>query len=194
MSNNESIIQRFQEMPRAIQWASYAALFIICFLIWDETIQPVTSSWNRQAASIREDLAAVQHADVLLNNMARSEDLIRAFGEVRIPDVNKSGADLGRAINDLLKEHRLSNDSFTLGAPRPLPRDTLSQIATGDRRAKFINGELRFESSLQTAATVIRQLESHPDIEAVSSVLLRRVDRHKVEVQITVESWVISQA
>ena len=183
--------QRFNDMPRAIRWGVWAVLFIVCFLVWDETIRPIATKWDGQADKIRADLAAVGNSQQLLNDLDKASRQIQVFGPVNTLTKSKSGSALNSAVNDLLRDYRLSNDSFTLSTPRPLPRGTLTEFAAGDDRVEAITGDLRFESSPADAAAIIARLESHPDVESITSVLMRRLERDKVEVQLTIESWVI---
>ncbi|UCD73788.1 MAG: hypothetical protein JSV91_08305 [Phycisphaerales bacterium] len=193
MSPLDTSIQRFSEMPRAARWAFWAGLFIVCFLIWNDRIRPIAAVWDARAEEIRQDLAAVQDSEQLLGDLSRAQREIKVFGPVRPPARSKSGSALADAVTDLLREYRLSNESFTLSPPRPLPRGTLTALATGNDRIEAVAGDFRFESSPADAAAVIARLESHRDIEAVTSVLMRRLERDKVEVQLTIESWVIGR-
>ena len=59
------------------------------------------------------------------------------------------------------------------------------------QRVEAIKGELRFEAKPSVTIQIISELESNPDIDAVSSVRLTKGENGRVDVQLTVMSWVL---
>ncbi|MHC4306938.1 MAG: hypothetical protein ACYSW2_21040, partial [Planctomycetota bacterium] len=97
------------------------------------------------------------------------------------------------AVNEVLKQHRVSDDSFNYRGPEKLPRGTLAQILRSGQRVERVTGDLRFDASPTEAIAIIAELESSPTIEAVSDVRMTlQGGRQKVRVDLTVESWIVS--
>jgi hypothetical protein len=101
---------------------------------------------------------------------------------------------LQRAVNDVVKLHKVSEVFFDTRGQTSLPRGVLEGVINSSERAEAISGELRFEATQDVIAAVIRDLESSPDIEAVTAVQLNkpagRASGQKLNVSLTLEAWV----
>lgn len=195
MSTDATLWQRFRQLPRALQWAVYAAVGMGGFVVVNDHIWKQAAEWRRQADSIQADLQAVQDGRSIADKLLKMQDTIVAHGRVSIPDSDdaEAGSDAFNAtVTAVLKAHAVRKDSFDRRDLSKLKLDHPSFVPAG-QEAHYISGDLRFEASPDEAAAVIAELESSPDIEAVTSVRMTRLGgARRVKVQVTLEAWVLT--
>ena len=66
-------------------------------------------------------------------------------------------------------------------------------IARPGQRLEAIKGEVRFTATPSVTMEVIAELESSPDLDAVTSVRMTKGESGRVNVQLTVMSWVLAK-
>ncbi len=188
-------IQRFFELPRVWQWAIMAIVFIVAFLLWDQTIRQLAFQWDAQADKIERDIESVQHSESLRSDLNSSKGFITIAGEVRIPGTVAEGEmALSRAVNEVLRRHTVNDDSYSMRGRRPLGKGVLSELTRGNaERVEVLSSELRFEASPETTMAIIAELETHPDVESVNSVRLTKLTTTKVKARLSIETWVIGE-
>lgn len=195
MSSEQTRWQRFRRLPRALQWAVYAAVGMGGFVVVNDHIWKQAAEWRRQADSIQADLQAVQDGRSIADKLLKMQDTIVAHGRVSIPDSDdaEAGSDAFNAtVTAVLKAHAVRKDSFDRRDLSKLKLDHASFVPAG-QEAHYISGDLRFEASPDEAAAVIAELESSPNIEAVTSVRMTRLGgARRVKVQVTLEAWVLT--
>ncbi|MHC4415338.1 MAG: hypothetical protein ACYS0G_08650 [Planctomycetota bacterium] len=194
MSSTQTIWQRFRRLPRAAQWALLAAVGLVLFLVYDDGVRPVTERWNERTDAMLADLEEAVRSDHRSRQVRAMKESVLALGAVGIPGAEaEAGRALNEAVNDVLKRHTVSSDSFTLRSPARLPRGTLSQLIDTDQRVQRITGDLRFNAAPDEATAIIALLEKRPEIEAISSVrITRQAGARKVTVDLTVDVWIVS--
>jgi hypothetical protein len=193
-----SLWQRFRLLPRAAQWAIIGGGAIVLLYLYSDYVLATANAWNEEANQRQHALAKAR----MINDSARVSgslgDAIKVIGEVEVPDDEAAtSAALGQAISDVLKKYQVSNDRFNPATPGKLPRGTMAAILK-DREARYISGNLEFESSVESAASIIADLESSPAIESISALRITRsgagAGQRRVNVRLTIESWVMASA
>ena len=182
-------------MPRAIKWAIVAAALVVGFFIYEALVLQPAAAWSAKAADIERDVAAARATNSNTMSVVRLKDPIEALGEVELPaKPSESREALQRTVNDVVKKHKVSEVFFDTRGQTSLPRGVLEGVISTTERAEAISGELRFEATQDVIAAVIRDLESSPEIEAVTTVRLNkpagRVSGQKLNVSLMLEAWV----
>ena len=194
MSGIETAWQSFRQLPRAAQWGLAALVGVILFLVWNDFILGVTGNWNRAADDM---MAKVEHAaggDRRLQSLRVLRPAVLGLGVVDKPGREAAAENaLNDVINDVLKRHTVSGDSFSYRGPSKMRRGTLSDVIAPGERVERISGELRFESTPQQAIEIVAELESSRWIDAISMLRLTRLaGPRKIRVDLTVEALIVS--
>ncbi|MHC4141359.1 MAG: hypothetical protein ACYSUF_05565 [Planctomycetota bacterium] len=194
MTSTQTIWRRYRRLPRAGQWAVAAALGAVLLIIWTDYVLALAAVWNEQADALLADAREAAGGERRLSRMNGLRNTIQGLGPIQRPGTeSQAELALNDAVNEVLKRHRVSDDSFNYRGPEKLPRGTLSEILRTSQRAERITGDLRFDASPTEAIAIIAELEASPTIEAVSDVRMTlQGGRQKVRVDLTVESWIVS--
>ncbi len=194
MTKTQTIWNRFRQLPRAAQWASLAAIGIGLFLLHDKYVRPITTTWNDNANERLKEVGVAAMSENRSRQLRAMREPILGLGAVETPGNEAQGSNaLNDAVNEVLKRHSVTRDSFNLRGATRLPRRTLSQIIQTNQLVQRITGDLRFDAAPDEAVAIIAELESSPVIEAISSVRITRVSgTRKVTVDPTVEAWIVS--
>ncbi len=194
MTSTQNLWQRFRRLPRAGQWAIAAAVGIALFMVWNDYVLTWARTWNEQADELLADAREAAGGERRLSRVNGLRNTIQGLGPVEPPGSQaQAELALNDAVNEVLKGHRVSDDSFNYRGAEKLPRGTLSQILRAGQRVERITGDLRFDAAPEEAIAIIAELEASPTIEAVSDVRMTlQGGRQKVRVDLTVESWIVS--
>ncbi|MCH8343459.1 MAG: hypothetical protein IH983_05690 [Planctomycetes bacterium] len=194
MTKTQTIWNRFRQLPRAMQWAGLAAIGIGLFLLYDQHVRPITTTWHDHANEMLQEVGEAARSENRSRQLRAMREPILGLGAVETPGNEAQGSNaLNDTINEVLKRHSVTRDSFNLRGATRLPRSTLSQIIRTNQLVKRITGDLRFDAPPDEAVAIIAELESSPVIEAISSVRITRVSgTRKVTVDLTVEAWIVS--
>ncbi|MHC4082222.1 MAG: hypothetical protein ACYS15_14915 [Planctomycetota bacterium] len=194
MTNAQTIWQRYRRLPRAGQWAIAAGVGVVLLIIWNDYVLSQAADWNEQADELLADAREAAGGERRLARMNGLRNTIQGLGPLERPGAeSQAELALNDAVNEVLKQHRVSDDSFNYRGPEKLPRGTLAQILRSGQRVERVTGDLRFDASPTEAIAIIAELESSPTIEAVSDVRMTlQGGRQKVRVDLTVESWIVS--
>lgn len=194
MTKTQTIWNRFRQLPRAVQWAGLAAIGIGLFLLYDEHVRPITTTWHDHADEMLKEVGVAAMSENRSRQLRTMREPILGLGAVETPGNEAQGSNaLNDAVNDVLKRHSVTRDSFNLRGATRLPRRTLSQIIQTNQLVQRITGDLRFDAAPDEAVAIIAELESSPVIEDISSVRITRVSgTRKVTVDLTVEAWIVS--
>ena len=194
MTKTHTIWNRFRQLPRAAQWAGLAAIGIGLFLLYDQYVRPITTDWHDHANEMLKEVGEAARSEHRSRQLRAMREPIWGLGAVETPGKEAQGSNaLNDALNDVLKRHSVTRDSFNLRGATRLPRNTLSQIIQPNQLVQRITGDFRFDAAPDEAVAIIAELESSPVIEAISSVRITRVSgTRKVTVDLTVEAWIVS--
>jgi hypothetical protein len=183
----------FARMPRAIQWALLAAIGFCAFWVWDQYVNPLKDSWDKDAAAIETSVKDIRSTDSVSSRIQGIKDVVVTLGPVDKPASSKDGqAAVYDAVNKVLAKNGVAKDSFSLRSRGKLSKTALVSITSGNKRIDRLTGDLKFDATPKAAAAIIADLESNPDIEAVDSVRMTRDTNGKVKVHVTVEAWVLT--
>ncbi|MHC4127910.1 MAG: hypothetical protein ACYSWT_15805 [Planctomycetota bacterium] len=195
MTSTQNLWQRYLRLPRAGQWAVAAAVGIALFMAWNDYVLTWAAALNDQADKLLADAREAAGGERRARRLNGLRNVIQGLGPVERPGSESQADDLALndAVNEVLKAHRVSEDSFNYRGPEKLKRGTLSQILRPGQRVERITGDLRFDASPEEAIAIIAELEASPTIEAVSDVRMAVLaGRQRVRVDLTVESWIES--
>ena len=167
---------------------------VVLLIIWNDYVLSQAADWNEQADELLADAREAAGGERRLARMNGLRNTIQGLGPLERPGAeSQAELALNDAVNEVLKQHRVSDDSFNYRGPEKLPRGTLAQILRSGQRVERVTGDLRFDASPTEAIAIIAELESSPTIEAVSDVRMTlQGGRQKVRVDLTVESWIVS--
>ena len=185
-------LDRFQELPRAIHWLTYAVLFIVLFLAWDRLLGPVAQGWNDRADSIERQVSSVQNATGLNEDFKRRQQPIVALGGVELPGDDQEGRSaISRIVTEVLQDNR-TNGEHKVGPARRLPKATDAALAPwgSGKRLMQISTDVGFEAAPDDAIEIISQLESRSEIESISSIRITKGSGRNIVVDLTIEAWV----
>jgi len=126
MTSTQTIWQRYRRLPRAGQWAVAAVLGGVLLIVWNDYVLSLAADWNEQADELLADAREAAGGERRLSRMNGLRDIIQALGPVQRPGTEaQAELALNDAVNEVLKRHRVSDDSFNYRGPEKLPRGTL---------------------------------------------------------------------
>ncbi len=194
MSRIESIWVSYRRLPKTVRWSIGAAVVAVVFLLWNDYVVRLTDEWDRRSEDMLASVDKAAGDSQRLQSLRVLRPVVLGLGAIDEPD-NESAAEkrLNAAINEVLKQHTVSQDSFSYRGPSKLRRGTLSRVIQPGQQVERITGDLRFDATPGVAAKIIAQLEASPDIDAISSFrMTRQPGPRKVTVDLTVEAWIVT--
>jgi hypothetical protein len=194
VSGIETAWQSFRQLPRAAQWGLTALLGVVLFLVWNDFILGMSGNWNRATEDILAKVEQAAGSDQRLQSLRVLRPAVLGLGVVEAPGREAAAENaLNDVINDVIKRHTVSGDSFSYRGPSKMRRGTLSNVIAAGERIERITGELRFESTPQQAIEIVAELESNRWIDAISTLRLTRLPGpRKIRVDLTVEALIVS--
>ncbi|MDY7107043.1 MAG: hypothetical protein SYC29_00245 [Planctomycetota bacterium] len=191
MSNQTSIPERFNRLPRAIRWLVLAVAFVVLFQLWFYLLWPVVDRCNVAAAEIERQAAAVREGSELVRRVRRMDDVVCAIGPVSLPGNENEASDaLTAAYVDVMNRYSVGNDSFDLrGAGGPVSNPHARGLVSPGHQLRRVTARFVFEASPEDAIAIIGDLESRPDIEALTEIKLLRIGGRRVKVTLGLEAW-----
>ncbi len=194
MSRFETAWHSYRQLPRAAQWGLAALVGVILFLVWNDLILRVTGNWNRAAETMMAKVEQAAGGDQRRQSLRVLRQAVLGLGVVEKPGPEAAAENaLNDVINDVLKRHTVSEDSFSYRGPSKMRRGTLSRVIGPGERVERISGELRFESTPQQAIDIVATLESSRWIDAIGTLRMTRLaGTRKIRVDLTVEALIVS--
>lgn len=194
-------MSRYHALPRAARWVLLAALACVVYFF---AIEPALDHTNRLSAK----------ADAVATSLARESQLTAAWSDANTPAAAAKSAfgspalpaaieprsrALYTRISKVFESHQTVYDITERRVP--LRADQVAAIAgQGSRIDRFIL-DLTFESSPETAAAILADLERSEEVAAVSRVQIRRIDNarsggggaapRRVRAVFSPEAWVL---
>lgn len=188
-----TLTERFMSLPRAIRWLLVAVGFVVAFQAWDLTLGTVSRGWSDDADRIERSVQEVVDVEAIQSRMDDLEDAIVAIGPVELPRRDAAGREaLNRAIGEVIgnDEYGITDDEFSLGSGNKIPRSLSTGLLPSGRDVSRLTGELEFTASPEDAIAIIADLESRPEIDAISEVSMKKESNRKVGVTLTMETWI----
>lgn len=185
-----TLLAQISSWSRAMQWAFWAGILTIAFLVWDATIANIGAQWSAKANQIEMQITEVNKPVFLT---ATDKKHISSFGEVDLPRTKSDGASaMTEAVHEILASHSVKNDEYTRTKTSRMKSGSLPGIATSGQQIEQVIGDLRFEASQEEILRVISALESNPSIDAVTDIRLTKKEGRLIRVDLAVEAWVVS--
>lgn len=187
------LLDRYTRMPRSLRWGIVAIAGIALFLLADSTVWALARTWSDRASAIQGALDDARTKKASLDNDLRSA--VIAHGAIKLPDDEAEGSSaLAEAVNAVMNEYPgVVNFSYDSRGSARLPATALRGLIGAGQRASKVIGELQFDAPPEQATAIIAALESHPDVEAINRITIRRHEGvRRVNVRATVEAWVVS--
>ena len=131
-------------------------------------------------------------------------DQVQSMGEVRLPSSSLSTLaaeqKLFTVVNEILAKHGAQTVAISISPGANLPSTAAPEIprGAGQKLSKII-GRLEFDCDHNAATKIIKQLELNPEVYSITRLQISRYDsgpeqaRGMVNVDITLESWVLKQ-
>jgi hypothetical protein len=175
---------------RAMQWAFWAAVITIAFLVWDATIAQLGANWSATADEIELQIQEVNTPILLTSNVKNS---VAAFGAITLPRSKAQGAAaMTDAVHEILLSHQVKDDEYTRTKSSKMKNGAMRGIANSGQQLEAIIGDIRFEATQENILKVISDLEGSPWIDAVSDIRLTKKDGRLIRVDLSVEAWVLT--
>jgi hypothetical protein len=183
--------QAFRALPRALQWSAWALIGTAVAVVYLDYVVATAAGWNASAEKLLTSLRDASRRLERQGAVRRLAEPIRAIGPVEKPGPHPQATTaMTEAVNRILKRHRVSNESYAIGALSRLPirlADTLRA-----RGAQRVRADLKFDATPDDAIEVIGELEQSPEIESIEQVHVARIGgaQRQVTVNLTMEVWV----
>ena len=194
MSRLESIWVRYRGLPSTMRWSIAAGVVAVVFLLWNDYIVRMTDEWNQRSEQMLASVDEAAGDTQRLQSLRVLRPVVLGLGPIDAPaDESTAEKRLNTAINEVLRNHTVSQDSYSYRGPNKLRRGTLSRVIAPGKQVERITGDLRFDATPGVAAKIIAELEASPDIDAISSFrMTRQPGPRKVTVDLTVEAWIVT--
>jgi hypothetical protein len=197
-----NVLHIFRSMPRAARWLVAFGAVVIGYFV---AVQPAIDAiliMNGRAAGARGELghegrerAAREQAVVLVRSG------MGVFGTVSFPGepAERSEA-FNRRINEVLFKHDVKGDR-RVTRTAPLEPGPMDAAAGPSKRIDRLIMDIQFEASPEQVSAVLADLESAPEVAAVSRVQLRResggeggaAPGRTLRVNLSAEAWLLSR-
>ena len=120
--------------------------------------------------------------------------VILARGEIEIPnEYIKTSSQISTIVDEILSEYtsKLTDIKKSNAPGKTISRGALNQSLELKRNhvIQKINETLEFESTPQVASEIIQKLESHPEIESITQLSLKKIGSDKIKVALVIEAW-----
>ena len=185
-------IDRFRALPRAMRWLIVAAAFSVIALVWANIIDPARESLANQSARIEQDVAAIQAGQRFLReleNQARRRQIV-LLGPVSLPsDEQAIGERMSQAVVEILERHNTRVGDLRRNQGRRMPQTVADTLTGSSDRVVRLTLDLRFEAETETASDIIRDLEAHQHINAITSISMAKAGGRRLQISVVVESW-----
>ncbi len=189
---------RWMALPRAMKWAVLAGIGIFAYFL---AVEPMLGLYERAVARGNADLVQLERLQARERELTQAQTLI-ALGVTRYGDAAlRTEVDSGsvyQRLDSIFEAHGVRG--YTIDSPRreQLEREIVSAIERVDpeadpQRQVFT---VRFTASPEEVYRVLADLETAPEITAISSVNLRRRDvgsdgARQLEAVLTPEVWYV---
>lgn len=171
----ERVLARYRDLPRAARWGVLAAAGLLAYF---GIIEPALDATARLRARADQIEAGLRRERDLLGGAGEAGRAVALavehFGLPSHPGPRASRErDLRRRVDEILQSRGVRALSITPSLV-PLSRSGAPGAGPGVQRLVL---EVRFESSPEDLAAIVRELELSPEVTAVGRVQAARADR-----------------
>jgi hypothetical protein len=184
------MVARHQRLPMRQRLLVLAVIIVVGYLATDEFSWSVARKWEQEGNRIEGALQRNSQRDQLVTTDLRRA--VAIYGEVKPPSRNDEGGEtLSRAIDEVLRKHKVAGHSFDRRSPQRM-KDPDSSIFGGAGLDR-LQAEVKFEANADELPRILADLEAHPDVAAITSLRIQRSEPstlRRISVNATIETWV----
>jgi len=189
----KSLFDRARTWPRWLKAAALAGAVVLGWWACQDTVWSIAADYSDRANDLRQLLSRGRNQSQ--QGLRSVQDSVVAHGRVQAPRRAAEGsAALAQTATRVINAHspNVSNFKYDARSSGRFPQSALRGVIAPGQRAERVMGELEFEASPETVSSIIAQLESSPDVDAMSSLRLTRIDASKkLRVKLVIEAWVV---
>jgi len=173
-----------------MRWAFVGVLAIGAYSLFNATTWSMARERRAVADTLQTELDKAQrrpNADRMLS------EVVLAHGAIRLPrGVDQGLIELADAVNSVLQAHKeVINSGYKDRDDARMQGTTLAGVIEPGKSAAKVSGEVEFEAPPEVTAAVVAELETHPNIDAVSRLDITKPETGRnVKVRLTVDGWV----
>ncbi|HMN95610.1 MAG TPA: hypothetical protein PKC43_02960 [Phycisphaerales bacterium] len=185
-----TILHRFRELPVILRIGVVAIAAAGVFAAARETTWSWAADAAREARLIETELQkAAQRPRV----DSAIRDVVLAHGRIRLPaEESDARQAMTEAINRVVAGHRDVTNLKESDRPTARLDAARSGLVGPGQALERISTEVQFDSSAETAAAIIAELETDPAIDAISRAQISRIaETRTVNVRLTLEAWIV---
>lgn len=205
-----TLAQRWAALPRSAKWLAACGVVVVGYFGVFEPLLNWRQTIDARAAAIQAQLDGRAKAATDAGAANNVELSVQSFGQPAMPaPVAERSVALDQKISSILRRHqdKVANlrratltDRGQFDAP---PRALANAAATpgGGGELVRLEREITFEADVATTVAIVRELESTPEVAAVTRVTLNKQSRQgnpteaaPLRVSLIVESWAIAGA
>ncbi len=187
----ESVLDRYQGLPRAARWGVVAVVAMGGFMLLDSVIWPAADELNSKADRYEALLVrASSRADELPGNVVYAAI---AYGGTSVPTLEEAGKEkLTAAIAEIFKKRNI-NLGQDVRPAQVLPQTVLPKIvaekAPGGRMGRTVV-EIQFDAQPDVVTAILNELEQSEAVDAIGDVRMSyNGGTKRVTVKMSVEKW-----
>lgn len=206
-----TLLERFNSLPRAARWAAYAGAIVVGYFAVVEPAllykQALDTAGDEAQVVLRAAKEQTQRSE------GRSMDVRvgrKRYGEVLLPagpdesSIQARTLAFSRRITEILDRHEVTGRQETTPQSGRLPPGPLSAHYAGVLRGEVVLSrvvrDIEFTASPETVAAVVADLESTPEVSALTRVQIRKADVGRggeasrlVTANISAETWIVTR-
>lgn len=186
--------QQFRTLPVVVQVLAWVLVGAVSLIIVDDYVWEIGRHWSDRADAIERKVADAGNIEDRKRNARALRAAMTALGPVALPEsLARSQDALTEVVNEVFSGYgSVAGLSFDPRGAASMP--TVLSNVMGGRKVERISGELRFDATVEDTIAIISELESRPEIEAVTTVRMTRQPAiTKLRVNLTIDAWVISE-
>ncbi len=195
------LVEKFRSLPRAARWLAWGgAGMLVYFAVLQPTVDLIVAL-NGQAAGARSELGSEGRERAAREQAgAQIRTGIGLYGPVAFPGEAAERSEVfNRKVNEVLGRHSVKGDR-RVTRTAPLETGPLDAVAGQNRRIDRLIMDVQFDASPEQVSAVIADLESTPEVAAISRVQLRResggeagAGSRSLRVNLSVEAWLLAR-
>jgi hypothetical protein len=182
----------YRGLPRAGRWGLLALAGLLAYF---GVVEPVVDKTG--ALNARAEARARAIAEVRAGGATAAADLgLRQFGVVEPPgDPRERAVAFDRRVLEVLEKHSVERHTSNTKTAPLAPGPLLAALAPANQKVDRRIREIQFETTPETLAAVIADLERIPEVAAVSRVQIRKADDGGRTLRATVaaEAWTLAR-
>lgn len=196
-----SLVARFNSLPRAFRWLLVFGAVIGAYFLAVEPAMDATLRMDSASDTLEARLRGASSSDQgFVAASGQVENGVQRFGLINLPVESAAGSEaFNQRVAEVLKSHGV-RDSTASDREVPVASGPLTLAYTADNmRLDRLVKDIQFETTPETVAKVIADLERSPEVVALSRVQINKLQSGRgvpagtVRANLTVEAWKLSR-